>query len=64
MKSKIHAYCINNYTLGAKLKSSPVHKIIKQERIDSKHTEVWFEGLTDNELQFVNKLFAKRGKEV
>lgn len=52
-------YQINNYQLGAKLKSCPLEKILKQERKDSKHTEVWFANLTKNEQQLVNKLLGK-----
>ena len=36
-------YIINNYQLGAKLKTCPIHKIISQTRIDSKHVVIIFE---------------------
>ena len=55
-------WVINNYTLGAKLKSAPTHKIITQNRLDSKKTEVIFASLTEREYDFINKLFAKHGK--
>ena len=55
-------WVINNYTLGAKLKSAPTHKIITQNRLDSKKTEVIFASLTEREYDFINKLFAKQGK--
>lgn len=53
-------YLLNNYQVGAKLKSAPIDKA-EQKRIDSKHVEVIFNGLTTREYEFCNKLFAKRG---
>ena len=55
-------WVINNYTWGAKLKSAPTHKIITQNRLDSKKTEVIFAGLTEREYEFINKLLGKQGK--
>ena len=55
-------WVINNYTLGAKLKSAPTHKIITQNRLDSKKTEVVFVSLTEREYEFINKLLGKQGK--
>ena len=55
-------WVINNYTLGAKLKSAPTHKIITQNRLDSKKTEVIFASLTEREYEFINKLLGKQGK--
>ena len=55
-------WVINNYTLGAKLKSAPTHKIITQNRLDSKKTEVVFASLTEREYEFINKLLGKQGK--
>ena len=52
-------YTINNYTVGAKLKTAPTHKLVKRERINSNHTVVTFEGLTANEKAFCDKLFGK-----
>ena len=36
-------YLINNYQLGAKLRTAPVDKLVLQERIGSKKTEIVFE---------------------
>lgn len=55
-------WILNNYMLGAKLKSAPTHKIIIQNRLDSKKTEVIFDGLTEREYEFINKLLAKQGE--
>jgi len=54
-------YTLNNYQVGAKLKTAPVHKMIRQERVDSLHTEVVFE-ITDAQKDFCDMLFAKKGK--
>ena len=54
------AYVLNNYTLGAKLKSAPTHKITERERLDKGHTKVVFD-LTEREVEFCNRLFAKKG---
>lgn len=55
-------FVINNYTLGAKLRSAPTHKLVQEERIDRNHTIVTFEDVTANEVSFMEKLFAKKGK--
>lgn len=55
-------WTINNYTLGAKLKSAPTHKIVSKLRLDDKYTEVMFDELTNREYEFINKLLAKKGK--
>ena len=54
-------YIINNYTLGAKLRTCPTHKIISQDRIDKGHTVVVFDGLSAHEKQFCDKILAIRG---
>lgn len=51
---------INNYQLGAKLKATPKHKITNQERIDKSHTLVRYSDITENELRFIEKVFAKK----
>lgn len=51
---------VNNYQLKAKVKSMPIHKIIKQERLDSKHTVIIFDDVTDYEIQLINKLIGGR----
>lgn len=55
-------WILNNYMLGAKLKSAPTHKIMIQNRLDSKKTEVIFNDLTEREYEFINKLLAKQGE--
>ena len=53
-------FIVNNYSLGAKLKSTPIDKIISQERIDSKHTEVVYD-ISEREKAFCEKVLAKKG---
>lgn len=54
-------YTINNYILGAKLKTTPIHKIIKQERIDSRHTLIVYNDVNEKEIQFINKVLTYKG---
>lgn len=53
-------YIINNYMVGAKLKSAPLHLLVSQTRINNKSTEVVF-NINDNQKQFLDKLFARKG---
>lgn len=57
------SFTINNYTLGAKLKSAPKHKMVSKMRIDKNHTEVVFNDCTKQEVAFMEKLFAKKARE-
>ena len=54
-------YIVNNYQKGAKLKSCPTHKIIGMENIDNKHTSVIFD-VNEREMEFINKVLAKKGE--
>lgn len=54
-------FVINNYTLGAKVKSTPTDKIVSQNRIDPKHTEIVYE-INDREREFCEKVLAKKGE--
>ena len=56
-------FVVNNYTLGAKMKSTPTDKIVSQERIDKAHTEIVYE-INDREKQFCEKVLAKKGKVI
>lgn len=57
-------WIINNYQLGSKLHMTPTDKIISQKRLDKSHTEIVYDGLTDNQKAFIQKLFARKGIEV
>lgn len=56
-------FTVNNYMLGAKVKSTPTDKIVSQERIDKAHTEIVYE-ITDREKQFCEKVLAKNGEVI
>ena len=56
-------FTVNNYMLGAKVKSTPTDKIVSQERIDTKHTEIVYE-ITDREKQFCEKVLVKKGEVI
>ena len=52
---------VNNYTLGAKVRSTPTDKIVSQKRIDKTHTEIVYE-ISDKEKQFCERVLAKKGE--
>ena len=56
-------FTVNNYMLGAKVKSTPTDKIVSQNRIDTKHTEIVYE-INDREKQFCEKVLAKKGEVI
>ena len=56
-------FVVNNYTLGAKVRSTPTDKIVSQNRIDPKHTEIVYE-INDREKQFCDKVLARKGEVV
>ena len=56
-------FVVSNYTLGAKVRSTPTDKIVSQNRTDPKHTEIVHE-INDREKQFCEKVLAKKGEVV
>ena len=56
-------FTVNNYTLGAKVRSTPTDKIVSQKRIDKTHTEIVYE-INNNEKQFCERVLAKKGERV
>ena len=54
-------FTVNNYQLGAKIKFTPMHKIISQNRLDKYHTEVIYDELTENEKNFCEKVLSRKG---
>lgn len=56
-------FVVNNYTLGAKVRSTPTDKIVSKERIDKVHTEIVYE-INDREKQFCEKVLAKKGEVI
>ena len=57
-------FTVNNYTLGAKVRTTPVHKIVKQERVDSRHTLIIYANVTERERQFIEKVLAKKAQVI
>ena len=56
-------FVVNNYTLGAKVKSTPTDKIVSHNRTDPNHTEIVYE-INDRHKQFCKKVLAKKGAVV
>ena len=54
---------VNEYVLGAKVKSTPTDKMVSQERIDKAHTEIVYE-INDREREFCEKVLAKKGEVI
>lgn len=55
-------YIVNNYTLGAKVKTTPKHKLVDVDRIDRNHTKLIYSNLTQREKEFTDKVLAQKGK--
>lgn len=51
---------VNNYQLGGKVRTTPTHKIVSQERVDSKHTVIIYGDINDRERQFIERVLAKK----
>ena len=57
------SFIVNNYTLGAKVKSTPTDKIISMERLSNTRTEIVYE-INDREKLFCEKVLAKKGEVI
>lgn len=55
-------YILNNYQIGGKMKTTPTEKIIYQDRINERHTQVVYEFDSTWEKEFCDKVFAKNGQ--
>lgn len=55
-------YTLNNYQIGGKMKTTPTHKIISQDRISERHTQVVYEFDSIREKEFCDKVFSKNGQ--
>ena len=55
-------FTVNNYVLGAKVKTTPTHKIVEQNRIDKSHTVIVYDKISERELQFIEKVLSYKGK--
>lgn len=57
------SFIVNNYTLGAKVKSTPTDKIVSMERLSNTRTEIVYE-INDREKQFCERVLAKKGEVI
>ncbi len=57
------SFIVNNYTLGAKVKSTPTDKIVSMERLSNTRTEIIYD-INDREKQFCEKVLAKKGEVI
>jgi hypothetical protein len=55
-------FTVNNYTLGAKVKTTPTHKIVEKNKIDKTHTVIVYDEISERELQFIEKVLSYKGK--
>ena len=55
-------YIVNNYTLGTKVKSTQIDKIISRNRIDKAHTEIIYHFENIRQKESCDKILAKNGK--
>ena len=58
------SFVVNNFQLGAKVKMTPVDKIISQQRLDKGHTEIVYELDSKREQEFCEKVLARKGKVI
>ena len=60
MKKK-YMFTVNNYQLGALVKTTPTDKIIDQKRIDPRHTEITYKFDTEQEREFTEYVLSRKG---
>ena len=51
-------YTVNNYQLGAKIKTTPTDKIISQNRLDKTRTEITYDFDSRRQKDFCDKVLA------
>lgn len=54
-------YIVNNYIVGAKVKTTPVDKLVKRTKLNAHHTELVYELDTMKEKEFCDKVLNKYG---
>lgn len=54
-------YIVNNYMLGAKVRSTQTEKIISQKKIDKNKTEL-VDFINMKEKEFCDRVLSKKGK--
>lgn len=51
---------VNNYILGAKVKTSPIHKLVSKSRLDKSHTLLIYDNIERGEKDLIEKLFSRK----
>ena len=54
-------YIVNNYMLGAKVRSTQTEKIVAQNRIDRNKTELVYDFINLKEKEFSDRILSKKG---
>lgn len=54
-------YIVNNYMLGAKVRSTQTEKIVAQNKIDKNKTELVYDFINLKEKEFCDKILCKKG---
>lgn len=54
-------YIVNNYMLGAKVRSTQTEKIISQKKIDKNKTELVYDFINMKEKEFCDRVLSKKG---
>ena len=54
-------YIVNNYMLGAKVRSTQTEKIISQKKIDKNKTELVYDFINMKEKKFCDRVLSKKG---
>ena len=54
-------YIVNNYMLGAKVRSTQTEKIISQNRIGRNKTELVYDFINLKEKEFCDRVLSKKG---
>lgn len=57
-------YVVNNYMLGAKVKSTQVDKIVSQNRTDKSHIEIIYNFNNMKQKECCDKILSKNGKVI
>lgn len=57
-------YTVNNYVLGAKVRTTPVDKILSRNRVDKYHTEIIYELDSQREKEFCDKILQYKGSVI
>ena len=60
LKDGLYKVIINNYQKGAKLKTTPVHKIVSQKTLGPNKHEIIYDLDSQREVEFIQKVLSKK----